>query len=71
MPDRLQTAPATAGSLLRFSGSPGFGYVLEASTNLVNWLALTNLVARSDGLFEFLDTNATNFPTRFYRLRVP
>jgi hypothetical protein len=67
----VQTAPATAGSLLRCSGSAGFGYVMETSTNLVDWLALTNLVAESDGLFEFLDTTATNFPTRFYRLRVP
>ena len=67
----LQTAPATAGSLLRFNGTPGYGYLMEASTNLVDWLALTNLVAGSDGLFEFLDISATNHPTRFYRLRVP
>lgn len=67
----VRTTPTTPGALLRFSGSPGFGYVMEASTNLVNWLALTNLVAGTDGLFEFLDTSATNFPTRFYRLRVP
>jgi hypothetical protein len=67
----VQTAPATAGSLLRFSGSAGFGYVMETSTNLVDWQALINLAAGSDGLFEFLDTSATNFPTRFYRLKVP
>lgn len=67
----VQTAPATAGSLLRFGGSTGFEYVMEASTNLFDWLALTNLVAGPDGLFEYLDTSATNFPTRFYRLRVP
>lgn len=67
----LQTRPATPGALLRFRGSPGFGYVLEASTNLVDWIALTNLLAGPDGLFDFLDGNATTSPARFYRLRVP
>jgi len=67
----VQTAPATAGSLLRCGGSAGFGYVMEASTDLTDWVALTNLVAGSDGLFEFLDISATNFPIRFYRLKVP
>jgi hypothetical protein len=66
----MQTAPATAGARLNFSGLPGAGYVLESSTNLVNWLPLSHLTAGSDGLFDYLDTNATNYPTRFYRLRV-
>lgn len=66
-----QSALAAAGSLLQFSGSPMLNYTLETSTNLVNWFALTNLLAGADGRFEFLDTSATNFPTRFYRLRVP
>ncbi len=66
-----QSPPAAAGSLLQFSGSPLLSYTLETSTNLVNWLVLTDLLAGADGRFEFLDTSATNFPTRFYRLRVP
>lgn len=65
-----QSPPAAAGSLLQFSGSPSLSYTLETSTNLVNWLMLTDLLAGEDGRFD-LDTSATNFPTRFYRLRVP
>ena len=59
------------GWCLRFSGIPGNGYTLEASTNLVFWTALTNLLAGADGLFDYLDLSATNFPTRFYRLKGP
>jgi len=55
---------------LRFSGLPGANYSLEVSTNLLLWTALSNLVAGSDGQFEFLDTTATNIAARFYRLRV-
>jgi len=64
---RVQAGP---NYRLSFSGLPSQGYVLEASTNLIQWRALTNLSARTDGLFEFLDSGASNLVTRFYRLRV-
>ena len=54
--------------LLRFSGSSGTTYVIEASTNLLVWADLSNL---PKNLFEFLDLTATNLPVRFYRVRVP
>jgi hypothetical protein len=57
--------------LLRFIGSSGMSYTVEASTNLNYWLALSNVAAASDGSFSFLDTGATNLQARFYRLRVP
>jgi hypothetical protein len=45
------------------AGVPGYSYVIQASTNLVQWRSLqTN---RSP--FSFLDTNASRFPRRFYR----
>jgi hypothetical protein len=56
--------------LLQFSGSAGSNYTVQASTNLFQWIPLTNLPANSGGLFQFIDTN-TNFPARFYRLSVP
>lgn len=53
---------------LQFSGANGGGsYVLEASTNLTDWVPLlTNTTATN--LFYFLDANAANYPYRFYRV---
>ncbi len=45
------------------TGVPGFGYVVQASTNLVDWLGLVTNAAP----FAFTDTNGALFPSRFYR----
>lgn len=66
-----QNPPGPAGWRLRCSGVSNFTYAVETSTNLMDWLALTNLTAGPDGAFEFLDASALNLPARFYRLRVP
>ncbi|MEO5803498.1 MAG: immunoglobulin domain-containing protein [Verrucomicrobiota bacterium] len=50
------------------SGGTNFAYTIEASTNLVNWLPLTNIFNQT-GTFEFTDDAATNHPYRFYRAR--
>lgn len=53
------------------SGSAGVTYELDAATNLappVAWLAVTNTVADQNGLFQMWDSQATNFPSRFYRI---
>jgi hypothetical protein len=52
---------------LGFSGATGSNYVLQASTNLVDWVPLSTNVA-STNLFNLLDPGATNFPYRFYRV---
>ena len=53
-----------------WSGIPGQTVVIYASTNLVGWLPVhTNLVSPEP--MNFLDLGATNFPARFYRLRLP
>ena len=54
---------------LTLSGDTGFTYALEASTNLVNWLTLTNL-ANLGGTVEFIDAEATNLLARYYRARL-
>ncbi len=41
-----------------------------SSTNLVDWQVL-QAVPLTDGSAVFTDNSATNFPTRFYRVRVP
>jgi hypothetical protein len=66
------------GSLQLFSGSvvqvtvkglPGQPYIIEASTNLVNWVTLTNVVLPTS-VWQFIDTS-TNFNQRFYRAKLP
>lgn len=52
---------------MSFSGVAGDNYVLEASTDLVNWTPLyTNLATTN--LFNLIDSNAADFPHRFYRV---
>lgn len=69
-----QTSRANGVMHLQVSGLNGKGYVLEASTNLLNWTLLqTNSsfpdpnVALPTNLFNFSDTTVTNYPRRFYR----
>ncbi len=55
---------------LNFTGTPGADYVIEAATNLnapITWLPLGTNTADGGGLFNFIDTDATNFVERFYR----
>jgi hypothetical protein len=48
------------------SASPGF--IVLASTNLVDWEALSNGLSV---YYQITDTNAANYPHRFYRLCTP
>jgi hypothetical protein len=52
---------------LRFAGTVGSNYVLQASTNFINWTPLFTNTATTN-LFDLFDTQATNFPYRFYRV---
>ena len=52
---------------LGFSGVPNNSYVLQASTNLVDWTSLSTNTATTNP-FNFVDPGATNFPYRFYRV---
>jgi hypothetical protein len=57
--------PVGSGGHFTFAvgGTPGTTTVIQASTNMVNWLPIyTNVTP-----FEFTDLNTTNVPTRFYR----
>jgi uncharacterized repeat protein (TIGR03806 family) len=52
---------------LGFAGATGSNYVLQASTNLINWTPIsTNTTATN--LFNWFDPNAANYPDRFYRV---
>ena len=60
---------------LRFDGVIGASYSVEASSELTDdpflWQSLGAAVAVAPGRFEFTDNEATQFPTRFYRLTSP
>ena len=55
---------------LTLTGQTNLLYVLEASTNLVQW---TKLAVRTNltGSVEFTDRAATNYPQRFYHAVAP
>jgi hypothetical protein len=65
--DLMLTKVQTNGfSEFQLTGTASHGFVLQASTNLANWLPLfTN---PTPGIpLNFLDVTSTNFPMRFYR----
>ncbi len=52
------------------SGTPGATYVIQATTSLGNgssWVTIGTCVAGTNGLFSFIDSDASNYPSRFYR----
>jgi len=48
-------------------GVPGKIYQFQASTNLTNWITFSTNTAAVNGIFQFLDTNATRMTKRFFR----
>jgi len=59
----IRASPAGQVSLTAV-GTPGCNFILQASTNLVDWVNLqTNTVPAA-----LVDTNAWRYPRRFYRI---
>ncbi|MGC3960295.1 MAG: DUF5011 domain-containing protein [Verrucomicrobiota bacterium] len=56
---------------LHASGTAGLTYTLQTSTNLVNWVSHTNLVAGPGGTIDCWIEISTNAPACFHRLRWP
>jgi len=56
---------------LQFFGSPGQSYNFQATTDFLSWTNLGSSSADTNGIFQFLDTNAPLFPYRFYRYSPP
>jgi hypothetical protein len=55
------------GPAITLSGSPDQTYVLEASSDMHNWTAISTNLTDANGLFTFVDTHATSNQSRFYR----
>jgi hypothetical protein len=56
---------------LRFSAQSGQVFLIQASTNLVDWQLVGAATDRGDGWFEWQDPAAPNFQNRFYRVISP
>jgi uncharacterized repeat protein (TIGR03806 family) len=63
------SAPNYSGGAfhLHFVAPTGFTYVLQASTNLAQWVPVATNVPASPS-FNWLDPGASNFPARYYRV---
>jgi len=62
----------TAGTFqLNFSGVNDLPYTIWASTNMLDWSQIGIASQPDPGSFQFNDLAATNYPARFYQLRLP
>ncbi|MDB6125509.1 MAG: hypothetical protein JWQ71_4502, partial [Pedosphaera sp.] len=53
-------------------GQAGESYVIQASTNLINWTSVITNTISASGNYKFADTNSLGFNQRYYRaVRVP
>ena len=51
---------------IQVGASGGASYVVEATTNFIDW---KSLLTNNAGAFDFVDSSATNLPAQFYRMR--
>lgn len=55
--------------ILEFSADPACSYLIQASTDLTNWMTIGTPVQEGGiGDYDFEDLNANRFTTRFYRV---
>ena len=66
----IQTGTGPAGLELRVLGQTNQVYVMEGSTNLLNWLPLSTNYS-PNALVRFADPSASQVPIRFYRTKAP
>ena len=52
---------------ITLSGNTNQIYVLQASFDMNSWTLLSTNLTDANGLFTYVDTDATNYPQRFYR----
>jgi len=54
------------GLSLMLQGPVGANYMIQASTDLLSWLPITNFVSTNSPVY-FTDPTAKNYNRRFYR----
>ena len=53
---------------LTVNGQPGQEYIVQASTNLINWVSVYTNPPPFNSPFTFTDSNASSYQDRFYRV---
>jgi hypothetical protein len=73
VPSKISLAPSFGNGTVTASlaGTAGQTYVIEASTDLLHWQALSTNIADAAGIVSLVDSNAVSFPSRFYRAYSP
>ncbi len=56
---------------IQFSAQPARAYLIEASTNLVDWDKIGVAIEWAPGEFEYQESTVPPMPARFYRIVVP
>jgi hypothetical protein len=56
---------------MRLEGRVGRVYFIEASTDLTTWQIVGLARNAGQGVFDFEDVHAAQFPGRFYRVLAP
>jgi len=65
----------TGQAALQFNGAPNASYTVLATTNLTvprtNWIPLGQALQPTSGSFQYLDSQSSAYPQRFYQVRSP
>lgn len=56
---------------LGFTGAADLPYQIWASSDLVDWAQIGTAAQSNPGVFQFDDAATTNYPQRFYQVRIP
>ena len=68
-PQLTGTLSATSGTFqFTINGQSGQEYIIQASTNLVDWVPIYTNSAPFASPFNFVDPNASSYSSRFYRV---
>lgn len=68
---KLTGRPDQAKPWMEFEATAGHNYLVEASTDLVEWQVVGVAVKGANGRFQFKDPGSARFQTRFYRVVSP
>ena len=63
---QIRAAPAKQ-VILTVTGQVGHTYDILATQNFTTWTVIGTVTVGAGGSSDFTDTNAANFPKRFYR----
>jgi hypothetical protein len=68
-PSALSVATISSNGMPTFelTGQPGYTYIVQASTNLINWEYVATFI-NTNGTVPFTDADSPNYSQRYYRV---